>query len=94
MNVTPARLVVALVAALLASGCATSTTGSPSPSASNAAPSATASSATGRGSIVIVGRIVTMDEPPIAEALFIEDGTVVAVGTRDEAWRAPTTRCR
>ena len=25
-----------------------------------------------------------MDEPPIAEALFIEDGTVVAVGTRDE----------
>jgi predicted amidohydrolase YtcJ len=84
MNVTPARLVVALVAALMASGCATSATASPSPSASNAAPSAAASPATGRGSIVIVGRIVTMDEPPIAEALFIEDGTVVAVGTRDE----------
>ena len=84
MNVTPARLVVTLGAALLASACAPSAIGSPSPSASNAAPSATASSATGRGSIVIVGRIVTMDEPPIAEALFIEDGTVVAVGTRDE----------
>jgi predicted amidohydrolase YtcJ len=84
MNVPPARLVVALVAALLATGCATSATGSPSPSASNAAPSATASPATGLGSIVIVGRIVTMDQPPIAEALFIEDGTLVAVGTRDE----------
>jgi predicted amidohydrolase YtcJ len=84
MNVTPARLVVGLVAALLASGCATSASGSPSPPASNAAPSTTASSATGRGSIVVVGRIVTMDEPPIAEALLIEDGTVVAVSTRDE----------
>ena len=34
--------------------------------------------------LVIVGRIVTMDDPPIAEALLIEDGTVAAVGTRDE----------
>ena len=25
-----------------------------------------------------------MDEPPVAEALLIEDGTVAAVGTRDE----------
>ena len=25
-----------------------------------------------------------MDEPPVAEALLIEDGTVTAVGTRDE----------
>ena len=25
-----------------------------------------------------------MDEPPVAEALLIEDGTVIAVGTRDE----------
>ena len=25
-----------------------------------------------------------MDEPAVAEALFIEDGTVAAVGTRDE----------
>jgi predicted amidohydrolase YtcJ len=84
MNVTPARLVIALVAALLASGCATSATGSPSPSASNAAPSAMASSATGLGSTVIVGRIATMDEPPIAEALLIEDGSVRAIGDRKD----------
>ena len=42
------------------------------------------STAAGTGSLVIVGRIVTMDEPPVAEALLIEDGTVAAVGTRDE----------
>jgi predicted amidohydrolase YtcJ len=35
-------------------------------------------------SMVIVGRIVTMADPPVAEALFIEDGEVAAVGTRDE----------
>ena len=27
---------------------------------------------------------MTMSDPPVAEALFIEDGTVAAVGTRDE----------
>ena len=84
MNVTPARVVVALVAALLASGCGTSAAGSPSPPASDAAPSATASQPTGLGRGVIVGRIVTMDEPQVAEALLIEDGLVTAVGTRDE----------
>jgi predicted amidohydrolase YtcJ len=31
-----------------------------------------------------VGRIVTMDDPPIAEALLIEAGLVTCVGTRDE----------
>jgi predicted amidohydrolase YtcJ len=36
------------------------------------------------GNLVIVGRIVTMDEPAVAEALLIEDGTVAAVGTRAE----------
>jgi len=33
---------------------------------------------------VIVGQIITLDDPPVAEALFIEDGTVAAVGTLDE----------
>jgi predicted amidohydrolase YtcJ len=33
---------------------------------------------------VLVGRIVTMGEPAEAEALFIEDGMVAAVGARDE----------
>lgn len=36
------------------------------------------------GSVVIVGRIVTMDDPPIAEALLIEEGRVACVGSRDE----------
>ena len=31
-----------------------------------------------------MGRILTMDQPAEAEAMFIEDGTVSAVGTRDE----------
>ena len=39
---------------------------------------------TGTGSLVIVGNIVTMDDPAIAEAVLIEDGRVTAVGTRDE----------
>ena len=38
----------------------------------------------GTGSLVIVGNIVTMDDPAIAEALLIEDGQVTAVGTREE----------
>ena len=44
-------------------------------------PSATVSQA---GSLLLIGRIVTMDEPAVAEALLIEDGIVTAVGTRDE----------
>ena len=72
----------------LVSGCAVASTSSPvSPSATGAltVPSAAPSAAVaGHGSLVIVGRIVTMDEPPVAEALLIEDGTVTAVGSRDE----------
>jgi predicted amidohydrolase YtcJ len=36
------------------------------------------------GSVVLLGKIVTMAEPPIAEALLIQAGVVTAVGTRDE----------
>ena len=36
------------------------------------------------GGVVIVGRILTMDDPPVAGAMLIEDGTVTAVGARDE----------
>jgi predicted amidohydrolase YtcJ len=36
------------------------------------------------GSVMLVGRIVTMAEPAVAEALLIEDGVVTAVGARDE----------
>ena len=36
------------------------------------------------GSVVIVGRIVTMSDPPIAEALLIEEGRVACVGSGDD----------
>jgi predicted amidohydrolase YtcJ len=67
--------------------CAPRAATSPSPPAS--APATTSRSpASARtpatGSVAIVGRVVTMDDPPVAEALFIEDGVVAAVGTRDE----------
>jgi predicted amidohydrolase YtcJ len=35
-------------------------------------------------SLVIVGRILTMDEPPLAEALLIEDGIVTAIGSLND----------
>ena len=38
--------------------------------------------------VVLVGRIVTMDDPPVAEAL-IEDGEVTAVGTGTRCWPSP-----
>ena len=34
-------------------------------------------------SLLIIGRIVTMDDPPTAEALLIQDGTVAALGSQD-----------
>jgi predicted amidohydrolase YtcJ len=79
----------ALVAVVLVTGCALAGTSSPtSPSCSAAgapAPTSTAG-ATGStgGDVVIVGRIMTMDDPPIAEALLIEAGIVTCVGTRDQ----------
>ena len=38
----------------------------------------------GQGDLALMGRIVTMDDPPIAEAMLIEDGTVAAIGARDD----------
>jgi hypothetical protein len=72
-----------VAAAFAAAGCVPTSESSLRPSATNtsAVPSAAAAE---HGSLVIVGRIVTMDLPPVAEALLIEDGTVTAVGTRDE----------
>ena len=81
-----------LLVAVLAIGCAPASIASNSPSTapvnsfSASAPSATIAS--GQGSLVIVGRILTMDEPSIAEALFIEDGVVHAVGEREEVLAA------
>lgn len=79
----------ALVVLALATGCAFAGTSSPMPPSCPAggAPAPTTAAgptASERGDLVIVGRIVTMDDPPIAEALLIEAGLVTCVGTRDE----------
>ena len=77
----------ALVVLALVSGCAFAGTSSPtSPSCPGAvAPTATAGlTGSEGGDLVIVGRIVTMDDPPDAEALLIEAGVVTCVGTREE----------
>jgi hypothetical protein len=51
-----------------------STAALPTPAASAVPPRA--------GSVALVGRILTMDQPAVAEALLIEDGAVTAVGTQ------------
>ena len=84
-----ARCRRALVVLALVTGCAfagTSSPTSPSCSADEAPAPTTTAGATGSegGDLVIVGRIVTMDEPAVAEALLIEAGLVTCVGTRDE----------
>ncbi|MEO6059133.1 MAG: hypothetical protein ABIQ05_04070, partial [Candidatus Limnocylindria bacterium] len=73
----------------LVSGCVFAGTSSRTPPSCPAgrapAPTATADPAGSEaGDLVIVGRIVTMDDPPIAQALLIEAGLVTCVGTRDE----------
>ena len=85
----PAWLAAALVVLAVVVGCISSGIDLP-PSPTSSATCSPATSATvsltpsGGENLVIVGRIVTMDEPPVAEAVLIEDGTVAAVGTRDE----------
>ena len=81
-----------LVVLLLVTGCALAGTDSqttPSCPASEAAPSPTAAaSGSHQGDLLVVGRIMTMDQPPVAEALLIEGGVVTCVGTRDEVLAA------
>ena len=89
MHAARTGILVALIGVIAITGCASDTPdASPSASTARAAaatPSAVASAHdAGTGSIVIVGRIVTMSEPPVAEALFIEDGSVAALGPRAE----------
>ena len=78
------RLASALVVVAIA-GCGPAATASPAstPVASPSAELASSSPADGE-TVVLVGRIVTMGDPPVAEALLIDDGKVTAVGTRDE----------
>jgi len=79
----PAVVLLALLA-----GCVLAGTTSPTPPSCPGdvpAPSITAGpSSTEQGDLVVVGRIVTMDEPAEAEALLIEAGVVTCVGTRAE----------
>ena len=77
-------LVAVALLTLVVGGCGSSSVSSPLPSATAAPSTGPSASASEPGSLVIVGRIVTMDEPPVAEALLIEDGMVAAIGTRDE----------
>lgn len=87
-----------LVLGLVLAGCdrqianpvpSVSPSGAPSSAAGGPSASAAATARPPRsGSLVVVGRIVTMDDPPVAEALFIQDGRVAAVGTRDDVLAA------
>ena len=78
-----AAVIAVLLVALVANGCGPGAS-SPSADRSTAGSAASAAVEPEGGSLVIVGRIVTMDEPSDAEALLIENGQVTALGTRDE----------
>lgn len=74
--------VVCLVAAA-ACGPAVATS-SPRPVETTATAEASEDAAPASGSVVIVGRIITLADPPVADAVLIEDGIVRALGTSDE----------
>jgi len=76
-----------LVVLVVLTGCLfdSSSTAFPSSSAGGStAPATTPGTNSAGGTVVIVGRIVTMDEPSVAEALLIEAGLVTCVGSREE----------
>ena len=72
-----ARAILALVLLVALGGCGRGTPTSSLP------PGVSPSFADADRTFLLLGRIVTMSEPPIAEALLIENGTVTAVGTTD-----------
>jgi predicted amidohydrolase YtcJ len=72
-------LVVVAIAGCGAAGASPASTPVAPPSAELAS-----SSPADAAPVVLVGRIVTLDEPPVAEALLIDRGTVTAVGTRED----------
>lgn len=80
-------MVAALSVMFAVCGCAASGPSlSPSDRGSSAKPSAASATAPApaTGSLVIAGTIVTMDAPSIAEAIYIQDGLVAEIGSRDE----------
>jgi predicted amidohydrolase YtcJ len=78
------RLAAPLVVVAIV-GCGPAATASPAstPVAPPSAELASSSPVDGEA-VVLVGRIVTLDEPPVAEALQIDHGEVTAVGTRED----------
>jgi predicted amidohydrolase YtcJ len=86
------RLSLLIATAFTAAACAAPVSVDPTSTESTASPATVASqpvtapapSPRPTGSVMLVGRIVTMAEPAVAEALLIEDGVVTAVGARDE----------
>jgi predicted amidohydrolase YtcJ len=87
---TGVRTIVIAIVLTAVAGCTPATASSPSPSSDGSASSSpvAAGSRSRTGSVVILGRIVTMADPPVAEALFIDDGVVAAVGTKDDVLAA------
>jgi predicted amidohydrolase YtcJ len=78
-------IVVAIVVLSVVAGCSRATSSSISPSGDGSRASSPAPGVASRtGSLVILGRIVTMTDPPVVEAILIEDGAVIAVGTKDD----------
>jgi predicted amidohydrolase YtcJ len=66
-------------------GCVPAASASPaSAPVATTSTSPTASSTADAETVVLVGTIVTLDDPPRAEAIAYEDGEVVAAGSRDE----------
>ena len=87
---TELRVALVLLVLIAVSGCAPSTNPSPTPSASDPGETSADTSAVlpPAGSLVIAGRIVTMDQPPVVEAMLIQDGIVAAIGVV-----GPESRC-
>lgn len=92
LGTTSVALALLALATGYALGSATSSTSPSCPAREAAGPTTDADLAgSNRGDLVIVGRIVTMDEPPIAEALLIKGGLVTCVGTRDQVLKRAGT---
>jgi predicted amidohydrolase YtcJ len=65
-------------------GCGPAATASPAGNPAARSNEPTASSPADAQAVVLLGRIVTMDDPPVAEALLIENGRLTAIGTRED----------
>ncbi len=81
------RLAAALVAGTIA-GCGPAAATSPANPVATPSRELLPRSPAATGAVVLVGRIVTMDQPAVADALLIDHGTVTAVGTQDEVLAA------